>query len=59
MSQRTVRRKSRVTWKMLVIPIAEALLILISAQSTDEHIKEYRVGSGDIQEKERINYRHC
>jgi hypothetical protein len=44
---------------MLVIPIAEALLILISAQSTDEHIKEYRVGSGDIQEKERINYRHC
>lgn len=59
MFRRTIRRKSIVACKMLVLPIAEALLILISAQSTDEHIKEYRVGSGDIQEKERINYGHC
>ena len=52
MSQHTFRRKSRASSKMLVVLLTAALQARSSAQSTDEGIKEYRLGSGDIQGKE-------
>lgn len=35
---------------MLVLLIIAGLMILSSAQSTNEHMKKYRVESGDLQE---------
>ena len=62
MSQHTVGRKSRDSSKMFTVLLTAVLLGLSSAQIPDEGTKDYWVGSGDIQEKERrkkgINDRH-